>query len=70
MRNDVVLFVDADDTLWENARHFQIVLAEWAALMHRLGVNSHTAIETLERCEDRNIPLTGYGAAPFAASGP
>ncbi len=62
------MYIDADDTLWENARHFQRVLAEWAELMERLGVGAARAIHVLEECEDRNIPRTGYGAAPFCAS--
>ncbi len=63
-----VVFVDADDTLWENTRSFQHVLEAWGDLMEGFGCGRERALAVLEACEDRNIPVTGYGAAPFVAS--
>lgn len=63
-----LVLVDADDTLWENNRYFTRVLEAWAAFMASCGVDTARAVTTLESCEDRNIPHTGYGAAPFVAS--
>jgi putative hydrolase of the HAD superfamily len=63
-----IVFVDADDTLWENYRWFQQVLDEWVAMVAPLGVDAATALATLHATEDRNIPHTGYGAAPFVRS--
>lgn len=63
-----VVFVDADDTLWENNRYFLAVIREWTRFMTGLGVGPERATAELEACEDRNIPRTGYGSAPFAAS--
>jgi putative hydrolase of the HAD superfamily len=60
--------VDADDTLWENYRWFADVVAAWARWMEERGVAAARATATLEECEERNIPLPGYGSAPFAAS--
>jgi putative hydrolase of the HAD superfamily len=62
------VFVDLDDTLWENNRFFVRVLDAWGDLLAGLGVDRDRALEVLERCEDRNIPLTGYGARPFLGS--
>jgi putative hydrolase of the HAD superfamily len=67
-RTRPVVFVDADDTLWENARYFEEVIDGFEQLMADLGIPADDAHAALERCEERNIPLTGYGAAPFAAS--
>jgi putative hydrolase of the HAD superfamily len=63
-----LVLVDADDTLWENYRFFADVVASWARWMEARGVAAERAVATLEACEDRNIPRTGYGAAPFVAS--
>jgi putative hydrolase of the HAD superfamily len=68
MPRDMVVFVDADDTLWENYRWFRLVLDEWAAVVARHGVDPAEALATLHATEDRNIPVTGYGAAPFVRS--
>lgn len=63
-----IVFVDADDTLWENYRWFEAVLAEWTDVLARHGVDRALATRTLHETEDRNIPVTGYGAAPFVRS--
>lgn len=66
--NGGIVFVDADDTLWENYRWFEAVLAEWTDVLARHGVDRALATRTLHETEDRNIPVTGYGAAPFVRS--
>jgi putative hydrolase of the HAD superfamily len=63
-----LVLVDADDTLWENYRFFAEVVDEWARWIAARGVPSERAVAVLEACEDRNIPRTGYGSAPFMAS--
>jgi len=65
---NTVVFVDADDTLWENTRYFNAVLERWTALMEVCGVPGARALGVLEETEERNIPTTGYGAAPFVLS--
>jgi putative hydrolase of the HAD superfamily len=63
-----LVFVDADDTLWENYRWFQAVLDYWVRVLAGHGVDGDKALATLHATEDRNIPVTGYGAAPFVRS--
>jgi putative hydrolase of the HAD superfamily len=68
VHHDGIVFVDADDTLWENYRWFAAVIAEWTGVLARHGVDPARAESTLHAVEDRNIPVTGYGAAPFVRS--
>lgn len=63
-----LVLIDADDTLWENYRWFVDVVDAWSRWMAERGVETARAVAALEACEDRNIPLTGYGSAPFVAS--
>jgi putative hydrolase of the HAD superfamily len=63
-----IVFVDADDTLWENYRWFQAVIEEWQAVLSRHGVDPKQAEAALHAVEDKNIPLLGYGAGPFCRS--
>ena len=67
-KTEGVVFVDADDTLWENTRWFSRVIDEWAAFVAARGADRETAILTLHEEEDRHIPLHGYGARPFVHS--
>src|SRR5207244_2628444 len=66
--HDDIVFVDADDTLWENYRFFVDVIDEWKRVIAGHGVDPARAEATLHAVEDRNIPTTGYGAAPFVRS--
>jgi putative hydrolase of the HAD superfamily len=68
MQADGIVFVDADDTLWENFRYFQKVLDEFAALMASQGVARDAALAKLHEVEDRHILRYGYGAGPFLRS--
>jgi putative hydrolase of the HAD superfamily len=63
-----IVFVDADDTLWENYRWFQAVIDEWQRVLGAHGVDPNMAETTLHAVEDRNIPVLGYGAGPFCRS--
>jgi len=63
-----VVFVDADDTLWENARFFEEAIDTFLVVAQSLGAPIERARAVLEECEDHNIPVTGYGAAPFVRS--
>lgn len=67
-RDRGVVFVDADDTLWENNRYFLAVIREWTRFMAGMGIDAELARDTLEACEDRNIPVTGYGSRAFVHS--
>jgi len=63
-----VVFIDADDTLWENNRWFTRVIEEWVAFVVDLGADGEAALFILHEEEDRNIPVHGYGARPFVHS--
>jgi putative hydrolase of the HAD superfamily len=63
-----VVFVDADDTLWENNRWFTRVIDDWAAFVAARGADRETALLALHEEEDRHIPIHGYGARPFVHS--
>ena len=63
-----VIFVDADDTLWENNRWFSRVIDDWVAFVARRGAGRGTALLALHEEEDRHIPVHGYGAGPFVRS--
>ncbi|BEU98971.1 HAD family hydrolase [Novosphingobium olei] len=62
-----LICLDADDTLWHNMRHFRV--AE-TALMQMLQpfADAHVASARLVACEERNLPLYGYGAKGFTLS--
>ena len=45
--DDSVVFVDADDTLWENNRWFTKVIDRWVELLTGLGVDGGAALLTL-----------------------
>ncbi len=64
----VVVFVDADDTLWENNRWFTRVIDDWVVFVAGLGGDGDAALLTLHEEEDLNIPVHGYGARPFCHS--
>ena len=63
-----VVFVDADDTLWENNRWFTAVIRDWAGFVGELGVDPDDAVTVLHEEEDDHIPVYGYGARPFCHS--
>lgn len=63
-----VVFVDADDTLWENNRWFSRVIEDWVDFVAARGADRETALLALHEEEDRHIPLHGYGARPFVHS--
>ncbi len=60
-----VVFIDADDTLWENNLWFSRVIDAWTRFVAALGADRETALRALHEEEDRHIPLHGYGARPF-----
>jgi putative hydrolase of the HAD superfamily len=62
-----LIFLDADDTLWHNMRHFEEAHAAFVAIL-RPFADAHVARETLDACEGRNLNLYGYGAKGFTLS--
>jgi putative hydrolase of the HAD superfamily len=59
------LFVDADDTLWENNIYFEAVVAQYCRLLERRGVAADLARRTLLDVERRRTRAYGYGIDNF-----
>ena len=58
------IFVDADDTLWENERYFRAAEAQFAELL-----KDYTGPEGVQQMlwqkQEENIPLFGYGSKTY-----
>ena len=64
----LTLFVDADDTLWENNIYFEAVVADYLALAQRHGCPPERARARLIEVERERVGRFGYGIANFQAS--
>jgi putative hydrolase of the HAD superfamily len=64
----LTLFVDADDTLWENNVYFEEVIQEYCRLAAARGVGEARARETLLAIERVRTKIDGYGITNFARS--
>lgn len=58
------VFLDADDTLWENDIYFRIAEDEFAQHMSKFVSDSY-ARERLAFHQEANIPVYGYGAKTY-----
>ena len=58
------IFIDADDTLWENERYFRDAEAQFASLLA-----PHARLEDVQKMlwekQEENIPLYGYGSKTY-----
>jgi len=58
------IFIDADDTLWENEQYFRDAEAQFAALLA-----PHAKLEDVQSMlwekQEENIPLFGYGSKTY-----
>jgi putative hydrolase of the HAD superfamily len=64
----LTLFVDADDTLWENNIYFEAVVVDYLALTERYGCAPERARARLVEVERERVGRFGYGIANFQAS--
>jgi len=64
----LTLFIDADDTLWENNIHFEAVIRDYCSLLEASGVDGATARATLLGIERVRTKTHGYGVANFNQS--
>jgi putative hydrolase of the HAD superfamily len=62
------LFIDADDTLWENNIYFERVATEYFAQLAALGIDPQRTQQRLWETEQRNVKTTGYGSKAFCQS--
>ena len=59
------LFIDADDTLWENNILFEAVIGEYVRLLERRHIDIGTAKATLIDIERQRTKAHGYGIDNF-----
>ncbi|MGC9199291.1 MAG: HAD family hydrolase [Acidobacteriaceae bacterium] len=62
------LFIDADDTLWENNIYFERAIASFIADLDHLQHTPAQIREQLNRCERATIATHGYGLQSFRRS--
>jgi putative hydrolase of the HAD superfamily len=62
------LFIDADDTLWENNVYFDTVIERTATRLADFGLSTDHVRETLLAIERKRTATHGYGAVNFGAS--
>lgn len=62
------LFIDADDTLWENNVYFDTVIDRTAGRLADFGLAADDIRETLLDIERRRTARHGYGSVNFGAS--
>ena len=60
------LFIDADDTLWENNIYFEQAFDDFIAFLDHSTLNSEQIRKILDEIELANIKINGYGAKNFA----
>ncbi len=68
MRPGLTLFVDADDTLWENNVYFDSVISRTASRLSEYGVPAERTREALLTIERQRTRAHGYGSLNFGAS--
>jgi putative hydrolase of the HAD superfamily len=60
------LFIDADDTLWENNIYFEQAWDEFLAFLNHSKLTPKQTRDIFDEIEIANIKIHGYGAANFA----
>jgi putative hydrolase of the HAD superfamily len=68
VRPGLTLFIDADDTLWENNIYFDSVISRTATRLSAYGVSSERTRDTLLAIERQRTRRHGYGSLNFGAS--
>jgi putative hydrolase of the HAD superfamily len=60
------LLIDADDTLWENNRYFEVAIAEFIDFLDHSTLTTAEVRAVLDEIELANTRVHGYGAQSFA----
>ena len=60
------VLIDADDTLWENNIYFERAFDEFAGFLDHSSMTPRQVREVLDRIEEANNQIHGYGSANFA----
>ena len=61
----LTLWIDADDTLWDNGVYFEETIAEFIAYLDHPALSAAAVREHLDAIEIENIKTRGYGTANF-----
>ena len=64
-RNEYLLLLDADDTLWESALFFERTEHDFLCLMTALGLAEEEVRRIVHRKDVERLSITGYGARPY-----
>ncbi|NOQ21989.1 MAG: hypothetical protein GQ565_04975 [Candidatus Aegiribacteria sp.] len=64
-RNEYLLLLDADDTLWESALFFERTEHDFLSLMTALGSSEEEVRRIVHRKDVERLSITGYGAKPY-----
>ena len=64
-KNDYLLLLDADDTLWESALFFERTEHDFLSLMTALGSAEEEVRRIVHRRDVERLSVTGYGAEPY-----
>jgi putative hydrolase of the HAD superfamily len=67
-RPGLTLFIDADDTLWENNVYFDSVIDRTASRLTEYGISAERTREALLAIERQRTRAHGYGSLNFGAS--
>jgi len=68
VRPGLTLFIDADDTLWENNVYFDSVIDRTASRLTEYGISTERTREALLAIERQRTRAHGYGSLNFGAS--
>jgi putative hydrolase of the HAD superfamily len=67
-RSNLTLFIDADDTLWENNVYFERVIDDFVVFLEHSTLDNAQVRAALLEVERANVKLHGYGARSFVQS--
>jgi len=62
---NILLILDADDTLWESALYFERTESDFLYLMTSLGLEEKSVLRTVHQRDIERLSVTGYGAKPY-----
>ncbi|MCU1344061.1 MAG: family hydrolase, partial [Acidimicrobiia bacterium] len=65
---NLVIGLDADDTLWHNERYFAHTHAQFVELLAPYVADTSTLTERLDQTERTNLRVYGYGIKAFTLS--
>lgn len=67
-RANLTLFIDADDTLWENNMYFERAIDDFIEFLQHSTLDSAQVRAALLEIERANVSVHGYGARSFTQS--